>query len=122
MCVNTVGGFTCKCPPGFTQHHTACIDNNECVGEPSLCGTKGICQNSPGSFNCACQRGYELDDTGLHCDDVNECDSNDRCQHGCQNMLGGYRCNCPQGYTQHYQWNQCVGEYHTHTEGATLGH
>lgn len=25
LCVNTIGGFTCKCPPGFTQHHTACI-------------------------------------------------------------------------------------------------
>lgn len=25
ICVNTMGGFTCKCPPGFTQHHTACI-------------------------------------------------------------------------------------------------
>lgn len=25
LCVNTLGGFTCKCPPGFTQHHTACI-------------------------------------------------------------------------------------------------
>lgn len=26
-------------------------------------------------------------------------------------MLGGYRCGCPQGYVQHYQWNQCVGEF-----------
>lgn len=25
LCVNTIGGFTCKCPPGFTQHQTACI-------------------------------------------------------------------------------------------------
>lgn len=24
-CVNTIGGFTCKCPTGFTQHQTACI-------------------------------------------------------------------------------------------------
>lgn len=25
LCVNTIGGFTCKCPAGFTQHQTACI-------------------------------------------------------------------------------------------------
>uniref|UniRef100_H3AKG6 Fibrillin 1 n=1 Tax=Latimeria chalumnae TaxID=7897 RepID=H3AKG6_LATCH len=110
LCVNTVGGFTCKCPPGFTQHHTACIDNNECVTEPGLCGAKGICQNTPGSFTCECQRGFSLDQTGLSCEDVDECDGSHRCQHGCQNMIGGYRCSCPHGYLQHYQWNQCVDE------------
>uniref|UniRef100_A0A8C8RUV9 Fibrillin-2 n=1 Tax=Pelusios castaneus TaxID=367368 RepID=A0A8C8RUV9_9SAUR len=110
LCVNTLGGFTCKCPPGFTQHHTACIDNNECGSQPSLCGSKGICQNTPGSFSCECQRGFSLDSTGLNCEDVDECDGNHRCQHGCQNILGGYRCGCPQGYIQHYQWNQCVDE------------
>lgn len=46
--------------------------------------------------------------------DVDECGSNHRCQHGCQNMMGGFRCGCPQGYVQHYQWNQCVGEWDSH--------
>ncbi|XP_059498675.1 fibrillin-2 [Stegostoma tigrinum] len=110
LCVNTIGGFTCKCPPGFTQHHTACIDNNECASQLSLCGSKGLCQNTPGSFSCECQRGFTLDNTGLNCEDVNECEGSHRCQHGCQNMLGGYRCSCPHGYMQHYQWNQCVDE------------
>ncbi|XP_052387608.1 fibrillin-1 isoform X2 [Carassius gibelio] len=110
LCVNTIGGFTCKCPPGFTQHHTACIDNNECNTEPGLCGPNGVCQNSPGSFNCECQRGFSLDPNGQHCEDMDECVGNHRCQHGCQNLVGGYRCSCPQGYLQHYQWNQCVDE------------
>ncbi|KAK2894364.1 hypothetical protein Q8A67_011593 [Cirrhinus molitorella] len=110
LCVNTIGGFTCKCPPGFTQHHTACIDNNECATEPGLCGPNGVCQNSPGSFNCDCQRGFSLDPNGQHCEDMDECVGNHRCQHGCQNLVGGYRCSCPQGYLQHYQWNQCVDE------------
>uniref|UniRef100_A0A8C2I4K8 Fibrillin 1 n=1 Tax=Cyprinus carpio TaxID=7962 RepID=A0A8C2I4K8_CYPCA len=110
LCVNTIGGFTCKCPPGFTQHHTACIDNNECTTEPGLCGANGVCQNSPGSFNCECQRGFSLDPNGQHCEDMDECVGNHRCQHGCQNLVGGYRCSCPQGYLQHYQWNQCVDE------------
>lgn len=34
LCVNTIGGFTCKCPPGFTQHHTACIGKLE--GKPCV--------------------------------------------------------------------------------------
>ncbi|XP_030289360.1 fibrillin-2b isoform X1 [Sparus aurata] len=110
LCVNTIGGFTCKCPPGFTQHQTACIDNNECNAQNSACGSRASCVNTPGSFNCECSKGFSLDNTGMECEDVDECGSNHRCQHGCQNMLGGYRCGCPQGYVQHYQWNQCVDE------------
>uniref|UniRef100_A0AAQ5YTC0 Fibrillin 2b n=1 Tax=Amphiprion ocellaris TaxID=80972 RepID=A0AAQ5YTC0_AMPOC len=110
LCVNTIGGFTCKCPPGFTQHQTACIDNNECTAQSSVCGSRASCVNTPGSFNCECSKGFSLDSTGVECEDVDECGSNHRCQHGCQNMLGGYRCGCPQGYVQHYQWNQCVDE------------
>ncbi|KAM4878543.1 LOW QUALITY PROTEIN: fibrillin-2 [Sylvia borin] len=107
LCVHTLGGVTSKCPPGITQHHTVCIDNNECGSRPSLCGSKGIC-NTPGSFTCECQRGFSLDSTGLNCEDVDECDGNHRCQHGCQNILGGYRCGCPEEFIQHYHWNQCV--------------
>uniref|UniRef100_A0A8C5I4Y5 Fibrillin-2-like n=1 Tax=Gouania willdenowi TaxID=441366 RepID=A0A8C5I4Y5_GOUWI len=110
LCVNTIGGFTCKCPPGFTQHQTACIDNNECSSQASACGDRASCVNTPGSFNCECSKGFSLDTTGIECEDVDECGSNHRCQHGCQNMLGGFRCGCPQGYVQHYQWNQCVDE------------
>ncbi|XP_077573619.1 fibrillin-2-like [Stigmatopora nigra] len=110
LCVNTIGGFTCKCPPGFTQHQTACIDNNECMGQNGACGSQAACVNTPGSFNCECSKGFSLDTSGLGCEDVDECSSNHRCQHGCQNMMGGFRCGCPQGYVQHYQWNQCVDE------------
>uniref|UniRef100_A0A4W4F9J8 Fibrillin 2b n=1 Tax=Electrophorus electricus TaxID=8005 RepID=A0A4W4F9J8_ELEEL len=133
LCVNTIGGFTCKCPPGFTQHqgvnthrrtHAAAThwhvheqsgkytrqNNNECSSQPSMCGSRASCLNSPGSFSCECQKGFSLDSTGLECEDVDECGGNHRCQHGCQNMLGGFRCGCPQGYVQHYQWNQCVDE------------
>ncbi|XP_071399443.1 fibrillin-2b [Centroberyx affinis] len=118
LCVNTIGGFTCKCPPGFTQHQTACIDNNECTAQNSMCGSRASCINTPGSFNCECSKGFSLDTTGLECEDVDECSSNHRCQHGCQNMLGGFRCGCPQGYVQHYQWNQCVDE--NECQGASV--
>ncbi|KAF0042112.1 hypothetical protein F2P81_005644 [Scophthalmus maximus] len=118
LCVNTIGGFTCKCPPGFTQHQTACIDNNECSAQNSACGNRASCVNTPGSFNCECSKGFSLDTTGVECEDVDECGSNHRCQHGCQNMLGGFRCGCPQGYVQHYQWNQCVDE--NECQGGTV--
>ncbi|KAH0507693.1 Fibrillin-3 [Microtus ochrogaster] len=114
VCVNTIGTFTCSCPPGFMQHHQACFDNDECLAQPGLCGTRGHCQNIPGSFRCECNRGFVLDSSGHSCEGevayVNECDRPHRCQFGCQNELGGYRCNCPQGFTQHSQWAQCVDE------------
>ena len=34
LCVNTIGGFTCKCPPGFTQHQTACIGEHTRGDDP----------------------------------------------------------------------------------------
>ncbi|XP_071257184.1 fibrillin-1-like [Salvelinus alpinus] len=86
------------------------VDNNECGSDPALCGSNGVCQNSPGSFNCECTRGFSMDPNGQSCEDMDECDGSHRCQHGCQNLVGGYRCSCPQGYLQHYQWNQCVDE------------
>ncbi|KAH0619971.1 hypothetical protein JD844_014452 [Phrynosoma platyrhinos] len=99
LCVNTIGGFTCKCPPGFTQHHSACIDNNECASDINLCGSKGICQNTPGSFTCECQRGFALDQTGASCEDENECLSAHICGGAsCHNTLGSYKCMCPTGY------------------------
>lgn len=43
-------------------------DNNECTSDVNLCGSKGICQNTPGSFTCECQRGFSLDQTGASCE------------------------------------------------------
>ena len=44
------------------------IDNNECTSDINLCGSKGICQNTPGSFTCECQRGFSLDQSGASCE------------------------------------------------------
>lgn len=46
----------------------SCVDNNECANDPNLCGTNGVCQNTPGSFNCDCQRGFSLDPNGQSCE------------------------------------------------------
>uniref|UniRef100_A0A3P9AJ59 Fibrillin 2b n=1 Tax=Esox lucius TaxID=8010 RepID=A0A3P9AJ59_ESOLU len=107
QCINTIGSFRCHCNVGYTADFT---NNNECNGQNSVCGSRASCVNTPGSFNCDCGKGFSLDSTGIECEDVDECGTNHRCQHGCQNMMGGFRCGCPQGYVQHYQWNQCVDE------------
>lgn len=43
-------------------------DNNECTAQPSLCGAKGQCLNTPGSYNCECQKGFSLDSSGVNCE------------------------------------------------------
>lgn len=44
------------------------LDNNECASDVNLCGSRGVCQNTPGSFTCECQRGFALDQTGASCE------------------------------------------------------
>ena len=56
MCKNTLGGFRCVCPRGYTLDNsgTFCVDRNECSGESSRkqnrCGSNALCKNSPGSY------------------------------------------------------------------------
>ena len=72
----------------------------------------GTCINTEGSYKCDCPPGYQVDESGTECLDLDECDNDLMCQYGCQNMIGGYRCECPIGFQQHYYWYQCVGKYH----------
>lgn len=53
-----------------------CVDNNECATDPNLCGSNGVCQNTPGSFNCDCQRGFSLDPNGQSCEGLKTIDTN----------------------------------------------
>ncbi|VDK31043.1 unnamed protein product [Gongylonema pulchrum] len=54
----------CQCKSGWTGDGKTCVDINECFGEPSVCGSHAICQNSPGSYSCQCNIGYIFDKTG----------------------------------------------------------
>ena len=106
-CANTVGNYTCRCKPGYTEiNATACKDVNECL-DSTLCHKDATCQNLGGGFNCACNSGYSGNDgyAGGNCKNIDECDEyNPFRVHDCDvdatctETTGSYLCDCNQGY------------------------
>ncbi|XP_055933014.1 fibulin-1-like isoform X2 [Argiope bruennichi] len=125
-CRNTLGSFRChrvKCPSGQKllsdgtckvitcgtgmEHDDDgnCIDINECARNPP-CRLNQRCINTAGSYRCQnllnCGSGYELNEVGDQCVDVDECERRiAECGPGqtCRNRQGGYICECPRGYS-----------------------
>uniref|UniRef100_H2ZJC9 Fibrillin 2b n=1 Tax=Ciona savignyi TaxID=51511 RepID=H2ZJC9_CIOSA len=99
LCINTVGAFKCECPHGFMQEGAQCVDKNECIDMPGICGPRGICRNDPGGYHCECPRGYRRDDMGQACMDVDECNGQQSsCAGSCHNVPGSFRCMCSRGF------------------------
>lgn len=75
-------------------------DLDECKVNPGVC-IGGHCVNTDGSFRCECNDGYTLDESGLRCEDADECAEPRICGNGnCKNVDGGYECQCNFGFTQ----------------------
>ncbi|XP_074851141.1 fibrillin-2 [Carettochelys insculpta] len=73
-------------------------DVNECIESPGIC-SNGHCINTDGSFRCECPMGYNLDYTGVHCIDTDECSIGNPCGNGtCTNVIGSFECNCHEGF------------------------
>ncbi|XP_044302577.1 fibrillin-2 isoform X1 [Varanus komodoensis] len=73
-------------------------DVNECLESPGIC-SNGHCINTDGSFRCECPLGYNLDYTGVHCVDTDECSIGNPCGNGtCSNVIGSFECNCLDGF------------------------
>uniref|UniRef100_A0A8C3JSM0 Fibrillin-2 n=1 Tax=Calidris pygmaea TaxID=425635 RepID=A0A8C3JSM0_9CHAR len=73
-------------------------DVNECLESPGIC-SNGHCINTDGSFRCECPMGYNLDYTGVHCIDTDECSIGNPCGNGtCTNVIGSFECNCHEGF------------------------
>ncbi|NXD85850.1 FBN2 protein, partial [Halcyon senegalensis] len=73
-------------------------DVNECLESPGIC-SNGHCINTDGSFRCECPMGYNLDYTGVHCIDTDECSVGNPCGNGtCTNVIGSFECNCHEGF------------------------
>ncbi|GAA6086650.1 thrombomodulin [Tachysurus ichikawai] len=91
-CVNTAGGFECRCKNGFSMEKDTCEDDDECFSGPC----EHTCNNIIGSYLCECLEGYRVSSEDRHkctlycplweCPAV-ECDFNNP-----------YQCECPGGF------------------------
>eukprot|EP00667_Euglena_gracilis_P000032 EG_transcript_32 len=57
-CIDTAGGYDCRCEPGFEKIEGQCSDVNECFGGTSQCDTNAYCNNTVGFYNCICNPGF----------------------------------------------------------------
>ncbi|XP_067950999.1 uncharacterized protein [Watersipora subatra] len=98
-CENTLLGFDCSCPAGYTYNKDSntCDDINECLETYGNCDN--FCQNTAGSYSCECREaGFKLSSLDKHsCIDIDECETESLCGENtesvkCVNTYGSYVC------------------------------
>nr|XP_051676330.1 nidogen-1 [Oryctolagus cuniculus] len=91
-------GSSVHIEPYTELYHYSSSDIDECVEQPSVCGSHALCNNHPGTFRCECVEGYQFSDQGT-CVDVDECQPS-RCHPDafCYNTPGSFTCQCKPGY------------------------
>ncbi|XP_078667345.1 uncharacterized protein LOC144909158 [Branchiostoma floridae x Branchiostoma belcheri] len=98
---------TCLSSGQWTETDLVCQDVNEeveevdeCLENPTICGSNAICVNGPGYFDCVCVAGFVMASGG--CQDIDECSSGEAtCDVNafCVNTAGTYHCVCLEGFT-----------------------
>ncbi|XP_045845881.1 adhesion G protein-coupled receptor E2-like [Meles meles] len=66
-CLNNIGGYECRCRPGWKPvpgspngpNNTVCEDVDECSSMQPLCHKSTVCINTVGSYKYRCRRGWE---------------------------------------------------------------
>ncbi|XP_021565178.1 adhesion G protein-coupled receptor E2-like, partial [Carlito syrichta] len=66
-CLNNVGGYQCRCRPGWSPipgspngpNDTVCEDVDECSSGQHRCHNSTICVNTVGSYMCRCGPGWK---------------------------------------------------------------
>ncbi|XP_012669497.1 adhesion G protein-coupled receptor E2-like, partial [Otolemur garnettii] len=110
ICTNTLGSYTCHCPPGFVFNPMApkpCTDVNECTSGKNPCHNSTHCLNKVGNYECRCIPGWKPiprspnGPNNTICEDMDECSSGQHPCHEsavCVNTLGSYTCRCRPGW------------------------
>ncbi|XP_044765989.1 fibulin-1-like isoform X1 [Coccinella septempunctata] len=111
--LTVISGQRKTCLPGYSMNNRGdCEDVDECLSNP--CARGEICYNVPGRYQCIsniqCKAGYDLNEAGDGCEDVNECVRGiHKCNPTqlCRNGDGYYTCVCPPGHHLNPQTNRC---------------
>ena len=64
------------------------------------CSDRAVCSNTAGSYKCVCLEGFQSNDAGWTCYDIDECLANDTCHPNatCSNTEGSFYCTCKSGF------------------------
>ncbi|XP_075279669.1 cartilage acidic protein 1 isoform X3 [Opisthocomus hoazin] len=94
-----------ECGQGFSQRKNGrCVDTDECTEFPFVCPRdKPVCINTYGGYRCRsnkrCSRGFEPNEDGTACVDINECAQGlHNCSQLCTNTPGAHACRCRPGF------------------------
>ncbi|XP_060624189.2 cartilage acidic protein 1 isoform X1 [Anolis sagrei] len=94
-----------ECGQGFSQHESGrCVDMDECAEFPFVCPRgRPVCINTYGGYRCRsnkrCNRGFEPNEDGTACVDIDECASGlHNCSQICMNTQGANSCQCHPGF------------------------
>lgn len=99
-CVQNTGKPLCDCPLGQALQSNG-VSCEVTLNDPCLnLGCEHICL--PSERSCFCRDGYELQEDGKACRDVDECVDKVICPNSrCINTEGSYECSCPSGFRKH---------------------